>query len=283
MLYSLPLTMKTEIPFYKTIPLRNIILDLTQHPFPQDNGADWTIQNKTMNDYDLFICESGSAMFVLDDEEFHLKPGMALLIPPNQLVNAYKTSEENVKMMAQHFMLYLFNKTDFFSLIRYKRCIVLPNWDFVMAMCREIRKVYREKEPLWNPIDTSALFRVLLHTFIEESFIEEDFREERKSSLVLNIISIIEREFKDLQLLTKLMNQSAFGYSHTSNIFKEYTGLSLKSFIIERRIEAAKEILLRGGSIRESSVAAGYDDEFYFSRIFRKYTGTTPRDFRKRI
>jgi AraC-like DNA-binding protein len=236
-----------------------------------------------MNDYDLFICESGSAMFVLDEEQFLLKPGMALLVPPNQLVNAYKTSDEPVRMIAQHFMLYLFNRTDFFSLIKYKRYVSLSRWDFILTICDEIRWIYREKGTSWNPIDTSSLFMVLLHAFIEESFVREDFREERKSSLVLKMISIIEQEYSDLHLLGKLMDQSSFGYSHTSNIFKEYTGLSLKAFIIERRIEAAKDILIHGGSLRESSEAAGYEDEFYFSRIFRKYTGTSPRDFRKRI
>jgi AraC-like DNA-binding protein len=275
--------MEKKIPFYKTIPFRNIILDLTQHPFPQENGPDWRIQNQTMNDYDLFICESGSAMFVLDEEQFLLKPGMALLVPPNQLVNAYKTSDEPVRMIAQHFMLYLFNRTDFFSLIKYKRYVSLSRWDFILTICDEIRWIYREKGTSWNPIDTSSLFMVLLHAFIEESFVREDFREERKSSLVLKMISIIEQEYSDLHLLGKLMDQSSFGYSHTSNIFKEYTGLSLKAFIIERRIEAAKDILIHGGSLRESSEAAGYEDEFYFSRIFRKYTGTSPRDFRKRI
>lgn len=275
--------MKKEIPFFKTIPYRNLILDITTSPFPQENGPEWSIDNRTMNDYDLFICEKGSAMFKIGDASYHLKPGMALLVPPNQLINARKTSDDSVQMIAQHFMLYLFNKTDFFTLIKYKPCVTLPGWDFLLSVCGEIRKAICHIGDYWTPLDTSSLFRVLLGAYIEEAYLEEDFREERKSSLVLRMISAIEKEYADPQLLEKLMDRSAFGYSHTANTFKDYTGLSLKSFIIERRLEASKDVLLKGGSVRESGEAAGYEDEFYFSRIFKKYTGTSPRDFRKRI
>lgn len=275
--------MKRDKPFFKTIPYRNLILDITFSPYPQENGPEWSIDNRTMNDYDLFVCEKGSARFRIGEDSYHLEPGMALLVPPNQLVSAVKTGEGSVKMIAQHFMLYLFNKTDFFSIIKYKACVSLPNWDFLSGICREIRRVWNGTEENWNPLDTSPLFRVLLNAFIEEAFLKEDFREERKSSLVLKLISAIESDYTDPDLLDKLMDQSAFGYSHTANTFKDYTGLSLKAFIIERRLEAAKDVLLKGYSVRQSAEAAGYEDEFYFSRLFKKYTGTSPKEFRKRI
>jgi len=275
--------MKQKIPFFKTIPYRNIILDLTQAPYPQENGDDWDICNRTMNDYDLFICESGSACFVIEEERFNIKPGMALLVPPNHMINAYKTSDEPVRMVAQHFMLYLFHKTDFFGHIRYKKLVTFSDLNLVFMICREIRRIIEQREDFWTPLDTNPLFMVLLNTFIEEAYEAEDFSEERKSYLVLQMISAIEKDYTNPDLLENLMKISSFGYSHTANIFKAYTGLSLKSFIIERKLEAAKGRLLKGDNVRESAEAAGYDDEFYFSRIFKKYTGTTPRDFRKRV
>lgn len=275
--------MKNNLPFFKTLAYRNLILDLTSIPYPQDNGSEWSIENRTMNDYDLFICEEGSALFSIGEQAYPMVSGKALLIPPKHTVNARKTGDAPVRMIAQHFMLYLFNKTDFFSLIKYKNCVDLPNWQFLCSVCRQIRQSVNNQANRWVPLEISTLFHVLLNAFIEEAFIEEDFRDERKSSQILRMISIIERDYADQNLLEKLMNESVFGYSHTANIFKNYTGISLKSFIIERRLEAAKDILLKGGSLRESASAAGYEDEFYFSRIFKKYTGTTPKDFRKRI
>jgi len=272
-----------EQPFFKSIPYRNLILNLTEPPYPQENYDNWNISNRTMNDYDLFLCEGGSALFTIGDREYELSEGRGLLVPPRCLVNARKTGTEPVRMTAQHFMLFLFHKTDFFSHIRYRNMITFTNWPLISTLLEEIRRIMDKGTELWSPMDTNPLFMVILNAFIQEAFMEEIIREERKSTLVLDAISLIEKEYTNPLLLEKIMERSSFGYSHTSNTFKEYTGRSLKAFIIERRLEAAKEMLLKGRSVRESAEAAGYEDEFYFSRLFRKYTGATPRDFRKRI
>ena len=237
----------------------------------------------TMNDYDLFVCEQGQAQFTVAGEEYNLSEGKALLVPPHCLVSARKTSTEPVKMVAQHFMLYLFHRTDFFSHIRYHHMITYSNWGLISTLLSEIRQIIKKGTDSWSPLDTNPLFMVILNAFIQEAYVSEEIREERKSSMILDMISTIEREFRNPLILEKLMDQSSFGYSHTANTFKAYTGLSLKAFIIERRLEAAKESLLKGQSVKESAETAGYEDEFYFSRIFKKYTGATPKDFRKRI
>jgi len=275
--------MYQDQPFFKSLPYRNIILNLTEPPYPQENYDNWDISNRTMNDYDLFLCEKGHALFTISGKEYELSEGRALLVPPHCLVNARKTGREPVRMVAQHFMLYLFHKTDFFSLIKYRPMITFTNWPLISTVLNEIRRIMDRGTELWSPMDTNPLFMVVLNAFIQESFIVEQIREERKSSLVLEMISLIEKEYTNPLVLEKIMERSSYGYSHTSNTFKEYTGQSLKGYIIERRLEAAKEMLLKGLSVRESAEAAGYEDEFYFSRIFKKYTGATPRDFRKRI
>ena len=271
------------MPFYKTIPYRNIILDLTLPPFPQENGSDWYIENRTMNDYDLFICESGNALFTIDGTNYRLKPGCGLLVPPGSMLSARKTSLEPVRMVAQHFMLYLFHRTDFFSLIKYELLVKFSKGDFLFTLIAELRRITEEKGSQWSPWDTGPITMLILREFIEAAFREQDIREERKSHLVLQIISQIDKDYTNPLLLDEIMETSLFGYSHTANIFKDYTGLSVKSFIIERRMEAGKDALMRGLSVTESAEEAGYEDGFYFSRLFKKYTGSSPREFRRMI
>jgi len=44
-----------------------------------------------------------------------------------------------------------------------------------------------------------------------------------------------------------------------------------------RRIERAKDFLNAGRSVKETASVLGYPDPYYFSRLFKKYTGTSPK------
>jgi two-component system, response regulator YesN len=65
-----------------------------------------------------------------------------------------------------------------------------------------------------------------------------------------------------------------------SRLFIEGTGKGFSDFLIEYRIERAKEMLLEPeAAIKQVAVACGYPDPNYFSRLFKKVTGLTPSAF----
>ena len=65
-----------------------------------------------------------------------------------------------------------------------------------------------------------------------------------------------------------------------SRHFIEETGKGFSDFLIDYRIERAKELLsLPDASIKQVSAACGYPDPNYFSRLFKKVTGLTPSNF----
>jgi len=71
------------------------------------------------------------------------------------------------------------------------------------------------------------------------------------------------------------LNQAYF-----SRIFKQYTGTTFTDFIIELRMEKAKELLSQGRyKVYEVSRMVGYKSEKYFFRIFKQYTGCSPSDY----
>ncbi|MDD5597093.1 MAG: AraC family transcriptional regulator [Victivallaceae bacterium] len=69
--------------------------------------------------------------------------------------------------------------------------------------------------------------------------------------------------------------------SHFRRLFKQRTGRSPKEFILALRISKAKALLSRGESIKRTAEQVGWDDEFYFMRIFRKVCGISPGKFRR--
>ncbi|WP_342563499.1 response regulator [Paenibacillus sp. FSL R7-0345] len=70
--------------------------------------------------------------------------------------------------------------------------------------------------------------------------------------------------------------------SYFSNLFKKEIGMTLAQYIISRRMEKAKELVLEGMQVQDIAVSLGYEDRPYFTELFKKYTGMTPTDFRSK-
>lgn len=69
---------------------------------------------------------------------------------------------------------------------------------------------------------------------------------------------------------------------HFTRVFKQQTGLNPIRWLEERRMEAARQYMTgTNKTVGEIAAAVGYVDPFYFSRVFRKYYGHAPRDYRR--
>jgi YesN/AraC family two-component response regulator len=74
-----------------------------------------------------------------------------------------------------------------------------------------------------------------------------------------------------------------FSPIYCESIFKSNIGKSIIDYFIDMKIEVAKKRLIENSlSLREISENLGFSDYNYFSRTFKKRTGVTPFEFRKK-
>lgn len=81
-----------------------------------------------------------------------------------------------------------------------------------------------------------------------------------------------------LNQLARLLNVSPFYLSH---VFSRESDFSLFTYLTNLRMQRARALLQAGqANVTEAAHAVGYEDEGYFSKVFRKYFGVAPRDVR---
>ena len=69
--------------------------------------------------------------------------------------------------------------------------------------------------------------------------------------------------------------------AYFSSIFKQCNGSSFKEYLNMVRVEESKRLLSNTEySIIDIAVACGFDDQSYFSKVFKKYTGMSPKQYR---
>lgn len=83
--------------------------------------------------------------------------------------------------------------------------------------------------------------------------------------------------------LNMVASEVGLSSSHFSTIFKQETGHSFVEFLAQIRMEKAKELLrFTDKKVAEISYAIGYKDPHYFSYLFKKNQGCTPKEYRLR-
>ncbi len=69
---------------------------------------------------------------------------------------------------------------------------------------------------------------------------------------------------------------------HLSHVFRNQTGISIREYVTNKRISYAKFLLCHTNLyISKVALECGYENAAYFSKIFRKSTGMTPKEFKK--
>lgn len=95
--------------------------------------------------------------------------------------------------------------------------------------------------------------------------------------------AIIEKNIGNKLSLTMVAQEIYISSFYLSSLFKKRTGMNFIDYVIERRIEKAKQLLCTTNETIETIAAqVGYDESNYFRRIFKKKVGLTPREYRRK-
>lgn len=137
--------------------------------------------------------------------------------------------------------------------------------------------------PPGGPQMVKLHLEMLLITLLRESertvFTSKDAWEERLANEMAEYLSARLSEHITLGEIC-----DKFHYSKTllCSTFRRTMGMGIMEYHSRQRIEYAKDLLLRRGcSVREASEQTGFENQYYFSRVFHRYEGKSPREFLK--
>ena len=94
--------------------------------------------------------------------------------------------------------------------------------------------------------------------------------------------AFLDENFTDPDMkMSRVAQEFNISPSHFSTIFRQDLGITYRDYLSKLRINYAKQ-LLRTTNLKCSEIAyrSGFNDSHYFSVVFKKKTGLTPRQFR---
>lgn len=141
---------------------------------------------------------------------------------------------------------------------------------------------------LLKPIKEEDLSRVMTSLLSEmdegeaSDEMEDGERPPAYDRMIDNVISEIREHYMEDISLTSLSAKYNISLGHLSKMIKESLSVNFSDYIASLRIQRAKELLRDDRlSIQEIAEIVGYNDYFYFTKVFKRVEGISPSKYRK--
>lgn len=120
----------------------------------------------------------------------------------------------------------------------------------------------------------------LVYSFF--SLLHEGCGEKNSVDPVESALRIIKYNYNNNLNIKAIADSLFLDSAYFSRLFKTKVGASPKQYILNLRMEKAKELLISSEHpIKEISITVGFNDAMYFSKLFYKTQGTTPSNYRE--
>ncbi|HHW48994.1 MAG TPA: AraC family transcriptional regulator [Clostridiaceae bacterium] len=259
----------------------------------QESNKELEIKNHFHNSYEIIYVLEGKTRYHINDKEY--------FVDKNSLVFINNMETHHVKVLEYPYKRYfILIKPDYFrsvidepilsSIFRNRsdsfRHVIELGSEGLREINDIIENLYYElnkKEAFWEAAVKSDLYRlfIILYRNYQAYFPLRSLNSSMQT--ITEIQKYIEEHYLEqisLEDISKLFFMDKYYLSH---LFKKVTGFTFKEYIILQRISKAKDLLFHtNDDIIRVCMNSGFNNVNHFIRIFKKYEGTTPYQYRKR-
>jgi len=238
----------------------------------------------------IFILE-GKCRYIIDGVEYPVQEGNLIIISPYSLHERVILPTEHVVEFHVGFNNFCIKglPDGYIQTSNLMPITMINSYKQTFTnCCEEIINEQNKNEP-YKPLIIKALVMKLITLIIRENALTDCTNQQTsitiektdRAEIVQAIINYMNENYaKDISL-SKLSQNMYLSSVYISKIFKEEIGDSPINYLIQIRLAKACELLEqnRGLSIKEIAQIVGYQDAYYFSKLFKKYYGASPSKY----
>ncbi|MGO4546842.1 AraC family transcriptional regulator [Paenibacillus sp. 2TAB23] len=245
-----------------------------------DSMPGWIEQRSEPDFFRFCYCEKGKAWLDIGEEKYIIQPGTLYFLPAGTLQSFGTDGAEPFGRYWCHFRLEL-GDVQVINSLQLPRFIYVEERHKIKALftklveCQQMRTMTRE-------LRLKAILLELLAIYLDQSHAQRETLHESGVEIKWNeVLAYIEA---NLHMNIQVEELAKFAFLHPNYFitsFKSIMGCSPIQYVTNRRIALAKQLLMET-DLPVSTVAKQVGmQNHYLSRLFKRYTGITPVQYRR--
>ena len=241
------------------------------------------------NYYEICIVLSGQGTFKHGSDTYNLKEGMLFLANKNIVheISSFETKD-------LYIIFFNFNFTQIAdSNYSHEERMINNFLESHIIILEEVYGLFHYF-PLLNGRESNHQeFNYIRNTLLKTLILEYITRLTYPGTItssgksINNAITLQAESFIDDNLNRKISVKEIASCCHVSErnlrrLIKKYYNYTVTQLIRQKKMNKAQTMLNMGFAVHKTSEECGYDDISYFTRVFKKYYGLSPRDFKNR-
>jgi AraC family transcriptional regulator, transcriptional activator for feuABC-ybbA operon len=247
--------------------------------------SNWRIEQQLTASHVLIVVKSGQGRLTLDSDEYRLRPDTVYVCAPGETYGIEVEKTRQLKMFLFKFDVFQVTEQRYERVQRMKEERLFPLQGEIQvspagqlgSLCDTIYHHWRSEDRL-ERFHSQLAFQELLYYIMKNRRL---LSEKSRTSLEL-AKEYMERYFYENLTIEQLARIANVSPKYFVDLFKKTYGISAIDYLTELRINRAKQLMAQSDAkLRDIAHQVGYNDEFYFSRKFKKKVGVTPTVYMK--
>jgi AraC-like DNA-binding protein/quercetin dioxygenase-like cupin family protein len=259
--------------------------------FPPINGFEFNIQYAetdkkshvfeidmhTHEKCEIYVNLTGNVSFVVEEHLYPLTRGDVILVRPGKLHHCVYRSDE------RHTMFWILfdgqQNAELLDLFYGDKCenFISPTDDEKEELIDLCTRLHCGR---CSDIERYISFFRLIEILRRNETDKETANPSVPKTLV-KALSYIEQHIYEPLQVSKIAEALHYSESTLERLFKEYLKITLFEFIRKKKMILAATLLREGKSVLDVGLKLGYADNSHFIKLFRKYYGVTPLQYKK--
>jgi AraC-like DNA-binding protein len=237
---------------------------------------------RTLPEFQIVYISRGQGVFGAEGKTYRVEPGSMLFLLPG-MKHFYKPDLETG--WREHWAGFnggYFTRLVEEGILSRKQVFFTPGLrDSILNTFNQIIEEVRAQRPLFQLKACSGIISLISEMLASERRQEQpnyykEIVEKAKCLMEANAYGTVD--------LPNIAEQTGVSTSRLNEIFKTYTAMTPYQYFIHIKIHKAENILEQENiSIKEAAFKLGFEDQYYFSRLFRSKTGMSPTEWKKII